>query len=1337
IVAQQEAPPNHYLLHDDDDRGGERTSVCLDYEDPKNSKDDEEEEDDDFSVDLDDNKGERRLARRIKIKNRQKKAVDDAATKPPQLAAEVSEDEKSDPERGVSSKVHSYRLEEWVTSSEEADDNDDDNDDECSDMISEDYSRQQRDAVLSTERIRREEQEDVIFNMLIVVVENRGAGGNKGDGDDTSSLSSLNSSFHEVSSLDQDILSDSEHAPEDDQTKLLLGDSYRSTGSEDQHVLFSQTVDNAETETLKKHPFDSPQGVSRLVLNEGGRCDDHSVNDGNDDNNAQQEQQDEHHLAGNSKAPLPPTRLSPHSIRTTSSKSSDRPPRRKARRSPRSPNSIKTPPSKSKPKRKLTPLWSPTTLPFGDERSTSKTGEDSEQKPSPSSIVRSGAGIRENNFAAGNRQQYSPSQPPQPAQKEYISVTSPVKAGVKEEAMVSSPDAFFSPESQGRTFLPKCFQSDMNATKMDLPLPLAGNGRHSSRSESFDDISSFAETATTSSINSSSGLEYLDENGNRPAFVSDVEHTAPLVDKSELPATKTKKSLNRKRSFAQPEVQEAEKVRNNMLLGDLLSSSSLNGDQWRNSTTDEASKGHQTRGASVSCGSVARSHNIGDRDDSDDFSIMSEISADSIHRNVQVKRTNRKKKSRKGKQLNGINPTTLSNTTVSNNESASNANSAKKKKAAKKARPRKRGRKRDFQSAGDATDETKSEDDLEDTKLPAKVQAMEMEERIDAIMNDKDLIYSEIDKKVSMIASILHPRQVKAEEPESKPKSMRIRSKANVRSSGTDVPSVSSQPLDRARSIIRRRSKSRTRGKSADGLREKWSTRSRSNSLDPTATANSRDQDFPMRGKRKSVVASNSSDGQAETVVVAGNRQKESNSDLSGTLGKERRNDPNIKNGKQTKSPSSIKEVKDLLAHARAVVRSSSRVEPGKEAVSEQGLAKGKSPSGHKRRVSKVLSPRNTRSKDLDRNLPSSGNSVDSKSIEGFRTVLRSPSKLHENRTTRSQRSQKELVAEKRPQVKAQTTTQAESIASRLSPPQSKNGRAVSKGSKSKSSKTVSPKLKSKLDKDIAEALQRHNLGSAVSTLMLGSPVPSSPSSKSKKDTKKRTRLEKQRSRRGLTNDVALSLIATKEDTNTALPSPSEDDMELKRTRELSAKASIPEIKELLPTANNGNDDKLPSTDIEMLMLQVKRTKKETKQKIFAVRSQTEEEILNMEHELEHRKAELLQKLISLNVESNPAEGIKYLSSIKVAGLHEKGKRTREEIKKLEEAISDQVSLTNFLIEDSVDVQKKTTKVVSEISRVELRNTKYTTAMNALRLAHSSVSDPGAQKHLSEYDRRW
>ena len=647
---------------------GEEASFGLDYED--NGGEDE------FSIGQNDGLQNQRSMRKRKSKGFQKgvNATQEA----------TNDDGGSGTERSVS-KVHSYRLEEWMTSSDE-------DDDECSDMISEDYSRQQQQEhdVLSSRRTRQQrEEEDVICNMQIVVTSK------ENEDDSASSLSSLDS-FRETG-IDQDILSDSDPAiPYDDSN--LLGQSHRSTGSEDRRVLFSPIMD----EKLKDN-FASPQGASRLVLKDDWPIEDHNDNDGNDDYNVNKKQ-----LPVPTELPIS-ARVSPRSI-ASSKKTGEKIQRRKGRRLPKSPPSNKSPASKSKTKRVVTPLWSPDQLPFGSEGSPPSLlfeENESSNDPSNNQLERlSPSSAREDKNACMSaddaRQQCVLSDKSGKRwDKPPISISKKRHSNTK----MPSPNAFFSPESHGRTFLPKHFQSD-NPTRIDLPLPFGGNGASLSKSDSFDDRSSIAETATTSSVTSSRGLEYLDENGNRPAFISNVEYTAPLIDKSELPTTKTKKSLNRKRSCAQPQQeQETEKARNNMLLASLLSSNPSVEDERDFVSGSKSSIEPPERSSGVlpssiddvsvsrlsMSGSLTRSHVGAERDDSDEVSIMSEISADSIHRNVQVKRTNRKKKARKGKALNSSSTTSTRTTGNGLSSSTGIISNAKKKKAAKKARPKKRG----------------------------------------------------------------------------------------------------------------------------------------------------------------------------------------------------------------------------------------------------------------------------------------------------------------------------------------------------------------------------------------------------------------------------------------------------------------------------------------------------------------------------------------------------------------------------------------------------------------------------------------------------------------------
>jgi hypothetical protein len=108
-------------------------------------------------------------------------------------------------------------------------------------------------------------------------------------------------------------------------------------------------------------------------------------------------------------------------------------------------------------------------------------------------------------------------------------------------------------------------------------------------------------------------------------------------------------------------------------------------------------------------------------------------------------------------------------------------------------------------------------------------------------------------------------------------------------------------------------------------------------------------------------------------------------------------------------------------------------------------------------------------------------------------------------------------------QVKSGTVHRKESsstVGSILSPIP-KKGTATAK----KRSSKLSPKVK--IDQDVAEALQRHNLGSLVTLLVVGSPL-ASPNGKSKKDGKKNGRsLEKRL--QDSTGKLSLGRLDTKE----------------------------------------------------------------------------------------------------------------------------------------------------------------------------------------------------------------
>ena len=598
---------------------------------------------------------------------------------------------------------------------------------------------------------------------------------------------------------------------------------------------------------------------------------------------------------------------------------------------------------------------------------------------------------------------------------------------------------------------------------------------------------------------------------------------------------------------------------------------------------------------------------------------------------------------------------------------------------------------------------------------------------------------------------------------------MRVKSKATDDSNLGVLLAGSSRALARSRSITRLRSKSRTRGKSADGMKGKSRARPRSNSLDPVfgmtsglpmrgrrkniveakkseseaaragiATkfrarprSNSLDpvsgvsltsSDLPMRGRRKTTLEAEKSETEAARAGIAMSRRKDSGSEISTRSThqeQEKQGDQKTRKGKSVKAlTNQVERESKSDADGKASVKKTTVAtdlattlkDTASGQVDSTGLGKALSTNSFQRRAASVGSPRSVRSKDSSLTQSASGTKTEKEQTRGDGTNVFGLSKSR-------QRSEKDGGKLKQRSAKSQTDTQGIPNATKVSPPYRKSGRTMSAGSKSKSSsKKVASEKGSPIDRDIQEALQRHNLGSAVSTLVLGSAF-SSPSEKSKKDAKKRRRMENQKKRDVLPSDIAFALIENEGDTSHERfgDSPVASKSIKKQTKEQSPSLEIQQLE-----TENDNDKSL--ADIEKLRLQVRRARKSATQRMSELRSRTEEEILTMEHEMKQQKAMLVQKLESLGVKSDPAKGVKYLCSTKVAKLHEEGKQLRKEMKKIEDEKIEQVSLTNQLISESVDIQRQTGELVTKISQTEMQNSKHAMTLNALRLAHSSIS---------------
>ncbi|KAG7356437.1 hypothetical protein IV203_001123 [Nitzschia inconspicua] len=1222
----------------------------------------------------------------------------------------------------VAQTLHSYKLEEWMTSSEE---------DESSDMISEDYSReQQRESFIG---IQQEGEDEGIINMTIVFGQRSDFSvGNEEDDDrdDWSSLSSYNSLTERGSGMN-DILSEGEQGISYELCDLL-GASHRTIGLAFDHKFYFSPARTPPTVSAAASPENQPQVLhTSQGPNHFAFVDeldgDHSENDGDVDDSKRK------YDSKRSIEISPMRRKSP----------------RKALGFSHSPQDKGSRKGRSKGRR-VTPFWSPEHSPrVFDEAKPIKSFPDIE-------TVDTGE-------IHGSQQEYRSSDDAtksplikklnQEHESTFESRTwSSPKDGRSSHTMDSSPDDVFSPESQSRTFLPKIFRHGTDANVM-----------HPSFKPSRDEIAvSQRRSSTHSSDVSSISTLYSDiqyDNGQRPAFVSDVEYSAPLVDKSELPTMKTKKSLNRKRSITPNSklvTSQEERAHNNGLLDTLLSSS-LESESTHRSLMDELdhtvasnrmrsiSVGYDPfDDVSISRSSVARSVSRMSTDDCDDHSVMSEISADSIHRNVQVKRTTRKKKIKKEKATS--NAEDVPGLAGSGNANVGGSCVSKKKKAQKKARPKKRGRKEDYQqNPGDSTHENKSNPGPE-LNCPANSNR-KIDERIDAIFNNKDLIYSDLEKKLSAMSSETKT-DIQDDIAREKAKSMRVKSKALLDPPVSEKCPTSLGLLDRSLSQHRSRSHSTSQDHSAQNLETLSEGRIRTMSIDSSGVDH-KAQSTRMRGKKVIVVGGQSSESESlsapkheMTSIATGDHTtifserpyhtasmaKGAVSRTSNVGGSEHflnGSSAVVSDSGSSISPTSLsnqrrrgrlrgEEEKKGISVARATTLPFEMKEKKQPSPSSFGTLRAKLSSAdfHNRdRVSEASQSLDT--KQSSENGDSSGDPLRDPPPKQSQLEEMKASKDQGKSTTKEGRDGKNTTAANVKDLKLQSTKWKTLKEDSCCSPLPKHAMASPTGSKKRSPKVPSGRT---VDKDIEEALQRHNLGSAVSNYILGSAI-STPNLKSKKDFKKSKRqLEKRRSTlEGLATNIPL---ATKERHIGNL-----NDTATEISRSLSTYGSNHSHE--MRSAVEGNDnigDKFCESKIERLRLEVKRKKKQMKQQISEMRSQTEEDILNMEKDFEYEKIALGQMLESFGDDSNPAERLKYLCSSKVARLHEEGKSLRKQIELLQSDVASEFALTSELVRESLDIQTKTKELIAEISRVELENARHASSVNALRIIHKSLS---------------
>jgi hypothetical protein len=257
--------------------------------------------------------------------------------------------------------------------------------------------------------------------------------------------------------------------------------------------------------------------------------------------------------------------------------------------------------------------------------------------------------------------------------------------------------------------------------------------------------------------------------------------------------------------------------------------------------------------------------------------------------------------------------------------------------------------------------------------------------------------------------------------------------------------------------------------------------------------------------------------------------------------------------------------------------------------------------------------------------------------------------------------------------------------------------------------------------------LQRHNLGSVVSSLVLGSPTDSL-KGKSKKDAKQQHGRSLEKRPQDSTIKCALDRVEAKgkrvdmvvpfREKNLTVPvsikmiglsESNVDDSNLDSTRE-----------ETIVVAENGCDS--DTGDIQTRRSEMKRTKKQIKQQIANIATQTDMDLVKMEQDYAQKRIAWCQKLKSLRSLSDPAECIKYLGTCKVAQLQEEGKCLREEMTQWEKHILEETTLMNRLIRESLSIQSMTRELMSDINRAECDHVRYSSTLISLQEAICSLS---------------
>lgn len=875
----------------------------------------------------------------------------------------------------------------------------------------------------------------------------------------------------------------------------------------------------------------------------------------------------------------------------------------------------------------------------------------------------------------------------EPVGGEPVASTSDSNPLSQEEAnALLSPASLMSQESNLQPFVPFSSRTNDVASVVQPPF-YSKTDTGSMRREESTTNGSFADDQSTTAA--SEELQMGRTFDPSPLFVSNVEKIARLIDKSELPSKRSKKT-NRKR--LQQEAAELDQSGNNgnPSLAAFLSHESTNSESFiRNQTESSRSgcgtstdPGERTEKISAVIGtSDALNENTvcsTGRGKDDDCSVVSEDSRDSIL-DLDVKRTTRKKKKK---------------------------SSAKKKK--KKLRPKKRGRKADYQLP---ESEVGQKDHVTNSFLK-----FEVDDRIDAVFNNRELLYSEIDKRQAIWNAIL---KLDEEAEPGKPKPTLVQSKAYAQNRRSRSPSKRAS-RQRSRSPSRARQRGASQSKSRDYARSRSKSKDRSSGEKMVAAG--------KRGKKQRVASVGMTKKSTKienglSTIENENSNSTKESYLSGAA----------ESAGNELSPSNFATIKNGVSLTRKRSNSSNDsrigITPRNNAIIAHSSPRSvKSPAQliPRFRALKRFQRKESLSNLIDGNTLRNNQegllalSQDATNVDAVSSGTRSRSGGPKRRSSPKREEdfkQKTSTGLRRKFSKAKSDEFDVGVSS----PSDK--RSVS-SVKSASAKAVSPINKSPassstIGSDIEKVLKRNGVGTNASSLIFDSPTPgaSTSTAKSRKAAKKRpASLDKEKKTPLLADDTRMSPQSTKGDFSIDSTPRTTKSSSRKGTRKQQV---IPPIVPNLDDVGRGDDDPNRLTDNRQLL----RTRiKETKQALEQTQLIAKEEIVYMKQEAEHQRLSLLGHLEEMGASDNPAEALRFVNRTRVATLHAEGKDLRKEIRGLERDISDEVGQTHRLIEESKIIQDKTQATVKVIQGAERDHARHTSSLESLRHEHNVVS---------------